>query len=300
LRSETKKQLVVALSKKITVAFQGELGAYSQQAVYSFFGRDNTRRVVPLPTLQRVFSVICEEKKSAPDFAVVPIENSLAGSVGETIDLLISKNVRIVGETSIPIRHCLIIHKNTALGKIKRVMSHPQALAQCREYLDKNGKNWEQVSVYDTAGSVKMIKEQKLMDAAGIASELAAEIYGMKLVKKGIEDDTSNTTRFVVVENAEKKRSVIGDRPSGDDKTSAIFATKHEPGCLVRALSVLSTKEINLNRIESRPYRGRPWEYYFYMDFSGHEKDEKVRNAIDELRGAVEELKILGSYERRV
>jgi chorismate mutase/prephenate dehydratase len=297
LRSETKKRQL-ALNKKITAAFQGELGAYSQQAVYSFFGRDNTKRVVPLPTLQRVFSEICE--KSSLDFAVVPIENSLAGSVGETIDLLISKNVRIVGETSIPIRHCLIIHEDTTIGKIKRIMSHPQALAQCREYLDKNGKNWEQVSVYDTAGSVKMIKEQKLMDTAGIASELAAEIYGMKLVKKGIEDDTTNTTRFVVVENEAKKTSAMRGVPSGDDKTSAIFATKHEPGCLVRALSVLSTKGINLNRIESRPYRGRPWEYYFYMDFSGHVKDEMVSNAIDELRGAVEELKILGSYERRV
>ena len=124
------------------------------------------RKVLPLPTLQRVFAVLCQ-RKGAPDFAVVPIENSLAGSVGETIDLLISKNVRIIGETSIPIRHCLIIHRDTSLSKIRKVMSHPQALAQCREYLD--GKQWEQLSVYDTAGSVKMIKEQNLKDTAGIA-----------------------------------------------------------------------------------------------------------------------------------
>ena len=137
-----------------------------------FFGREQVKEVAPLPTLQRVFSVLTQKGKS-PDFAVVPIENSLAGSIGETVYLLISKNVRIVGETSIPIKHCLIIHKNTTLGKIKKVMSHPQALAQCREYLDKNGKDWEQVSVYDTAGSVKMIKEQNLQDTAGIAGELS-------------------------------------------------------------------------------------------------------------------------------
>ncbi|MGA2873941.1 MAG: prephenate dehydratase [Nitrososphaerales archaeon] len=285
------------LNKKITAAIQGELGAYSQQAVYSFFERKNVREVVTLPTLQRVFSVLTQNAKS-PDFAVVPIENSLAGSIGETIDLVISKNVRIVGETSIPIRHCLIIHKNTTLDKIKKVLSHPQALAQCREYLDRNGKNWEQVSVYDTAGSVKMIKEQNLKDTAGIASELASEIYGMKLVKKGIEDDPTNTTRFVILQNADKKS--IDSEPSGDDKTSAIFATKHEPGCLVKALSALSSNGINLNRIESRPFRGKPWEYYFYVDFSGHMKEEKIRMAVEELRGEVEELKILGSYKRQV
>ncbi|MDG6904150.1 MAG: prephenate dehydratase [Nitrososphaerota archaeon] len=281
---------------KVTTAIQGELGSYSQQAVYSFFGRRTIKEVLPLPTLQRVFSVLTQ-RKGALDYAVVPIENSLAGSVGETIDLLISKDVRIVGETCIPINHCLIIHKDTTLGKIRKVMSHPQALAQCREYLDMNGKNWEQVSVYDTAGSVKMIKDQGLNDTAGIASELAAEIYGMKLAKKGIEDDDTNTTRFVVIEDA---RGPTETEPTGDDKTSAIFATKHEPGCLAKALSVLSSNGINLNRIESRPFRGRPWEYYFYVDFSGHMKEKKIKNAIEDLRGEVEELKILGSYKRRV
>ncbi|MDG6923070.1 MAG: prephenate dehydratase, partial [Nitrososphaerota archaeon] len=238
--------------------------------------------------------------KSVPDYAVVPIENSSAGSVGETIDLLISKNVRIIGETKVPVQHCLIIHSNTTLRKVKKVMSHPQALAQCREYLDKHGKRWEQIAVYDTAGSVKMIKEQRLLDTAGIASELASEIYGMKVVKKGIEDDKTNTTRFVVIEDWAGKVSEIATEPTGDDKTSAIFATKHEPGCLVQALSVLSSNDINLDRIESRPYRGRPWEYYFYVDFSGHMKNENVRSAVEELKSQVEELKILGSYQRRI
>ncbi|MDG6924083.1 MAG: prephenate dehydratase [Nitrososphaerota archaeon] len=286
----------MALNQTVSVAFQGELGAYSQKAVYSFFGRDQVKQVLPLPTLQRVFEVLCQ-KEDAPDFAVVPIENSTAGSVGETVDLLISKNVRIVGETSVPVEHCLIIHKDTDLGKIRKVMSHPQALAQCREYLDQNGRGWEQISVYDTAGSVKMIREQNLKDTAGIASELAAEIYGMKVAAKGIEDDHSNTTRFIVIENAQKNPK-ISNEPTGQDKTSAIFATKHEPGCLVRALSALSSRGINLDRIESRPIRGKPWEYYFYVDFSGHVREDACRKAIEDLRYQCEEVKVLGSYRR--
>ncbi|MGI0092061.1 MAG: prephenate dehydratase [Nitrososphaerales archaeon] len=283
----------------ISVAIQGELGAYSQQAVYSFFGRAKVGKVIPLPTLQRVFSSLCQEGgENAPDCAVVPIENSLAGSVGETVDLLISRNVRMVGETSIPVEHCLIIHKDTSFDKIKKVMSHPQALAQCREYLDRAG--WEQISVYDTAGSVKMIKEQNLKDVAAIASELACEIYGMKLAARDIEDDKSNTTRFVVIENAEKNSEISTGKPTGDDKTSAIFATKHEPGCLVKALSSLSSRGINLTRIESRPIRGKPWEYYFYVDFSGHMKEERCKMAAEDLKNHVDELKVLGSYKRNV
>ena len=283
----------------ISAAIQGELGAYSQQAVYSFFGREVPKQIVTLPTLQRVFSLI-NGNAVAPDFAVVPVENSLAGSVGETIDLLISKNVRIVGETSVPVSHCLIIHKDTSIDRIRKVMSHPQALAQCREYLDRMGRYWEQVSVYDTAGSVKMIREQNLMDVAGIASELACEIYGMKLAAREIEDDPSNRTRFVVVESGERKESNLPTEPTGDDKTSAIFATKHEPGCLVRALSALSSRAINVDRLESRPIKGKPWEYYFWIDFSGHVKEDQCKKAIEDLRYQTEELKILGSYPRGV
>jgi chorismate mutase / prephenate dehydratase len=299
--------LTVTVAKKlvlkkepISVAIQGELGAYSQQAVYSFFGREVARQIIPLPTLQRVFAAIGSMNKQSPDFAVVPVENSLAGSVGETIDLLISKNVRVVGETSVPISHCLVIHKDTSIEKITKVMSHPQALAQCSEYLDRKGHGWEQVSVYDTAGSVKMIKEQGLMNVAGIASELACEIYGMKLAAREIENDLSNRTRFVIVENGERESSNLPTEPSGDDKTSAIFATKHEPGCLVRALSALSSRAINLDRIESRPIKGKPWEYYFWIDFSGHIKEDRCRKAIEDLRYQTEELKILGSYPRGV
>jgi len=296
----------------LKVAFQGELGAYSQSAVYAFFGKSNVGEVIPLPTLQRVFGAVCGES-SSPDFAVVPIENSLAGTVGETVDLLIQKDVRIVGETSVPVEHCLIIHKDTTLDKIRKVMSHPQALAQCREYLDKSGRGWEQVSIYDTAGSVKMIKEQHLLDTAGIASELAAEIYGMKVAKRRIEDDHSNRTRFIVIERVSKRKkkkdsagsnlatsTFVDTEPTGKDKTSAIFVTRHEPGALVSALAALSTLGINLTKIESRPMRGRAWEYYFYVDFEGHVKEERCRKAIAKLAQQTEELKVLGSYRRGV
>ena len=289
------------LLANVVVAFQGELGAYSQKAVYSFFGRSGVGQVVPLPTLQRVFGSLCDEDSNL-DCAVVPIENSLAGTVGETVDLLISSDVKIVGETSVPVEHCLIIHKDSSLQKIEKVMSHPQALAQCREYLDGEGrKSWEQVSVYDTAGSVKMIKEHHLTNCAGIASELAAEIHGMKIAARGIEDDHSNTTRFIVVENTKKKvTSFLASEPTGNDKTSAIFVTKHEPGALVRALSALSSRGINLGKLESRPIRGKPWEYYFYVDFEGHEKEERCRKAIADLTYQSEELKLLGSYPKGV
>lgn len=285
------------LSKnKPTIALQGELGAYSQAAIYTFFGKEQVERVVPLPTFQRVFGALVESQEI--DYALVPIENSLGGTVGETADLLISKDVRIVGETSVPVEHCLIVNAETSLEEIKKVMSHPQALAQCREYLDRVGRHWEQVSVYDTAGSVKMIKEQKLLSCAGIASKLAADIYGMKVLANGIEDDHSNTTRFIVIERVNEKSSESA--PSGNDKTSIIFAVKHEPGALVKALSALSSRAINIGKIESRPYRSRPWEYYFYVDFDGHFQEEKCRRAIEDLHSQCEELKILGSYKRGV
>lgn len=279
------------------IAFQGELGAYSQSAIYSFFTRERVDEIIPLPTLQRVFSELTEKHSNAsPNYAVVPIENSSAGSVGETFDLLVSTDVRIVGEVAVPVRHALIVHRDSEIGNIRRVISHPQALAQCRKYLDS--KHWEQVSVYDTAGAVKIIKDQNLLDTAAIASELASEIYGMKLVEKSIEDDHTNSTRFLVLVSGSEKR--IRTKPSGTDKTSVIFSTKHIPGSLVRALSALSFRGINLSRIESRPIKSKPWEYYFYVDFDGHEDEERCRQALDDLSSQVLELKVLGSYPRTI
>ncbi len=286
------------LKAETRIAFQGELGAYSQSAVYTFFGRDRVREVIPLTTLQKVFSELCSDQKtnpSKPNYAVVPIENSTAGSVGETFDLLVSKDVKIIGETVVPIQHSLVIHRNSDMKSIKKVISHPQALAQCREYLESH--SWEQMAVYDTAGAVKIIRDQNLLDTAAIASELACEIYGMKLAERSIEDDHSNRTRFIVIMNAREASDVLQE-PTGNYKSSVIFSTKHAPGSLVRALSVLSFRGINLSRIESRPIKSKPWEYYFYVDFEGHVGEERCKQAIEDLRTQTLELKVLGSYER--
>lgn len=288
------------LKAETRISFQGELGAYSQSAVYSFFGRDNVAEVMPLPTLQRVFSELCSDPKtnpSKPNYAVVPIENSIAGSVGETFDLLVSRDVKIIGETAVPVQHALVIHRDADLKDVKKVISHPQALAQCREYLDAH--HWEQIAVYDTAGAVKMVRDENLLDTAAIASELACEIYRMKLVQRNIEDDHSNKTRFVILVSAPEASGLLPE-PSGSDKTSVIFSTKHAPGSLVRALSVLSFRGINLSRIESRPIKSKPWEYYFYVDFDGHLKEERCKQAIEDLQTQTLELKLLGSYKRAI
>ncbi len=283
-------------TSKYSIAFQGEIGAYSQSAIYAFFGRDNVNEVLPLPTLRQVFQNLVREGSRA-DYAVVPIENSLAGTIGETLDLLLlSNNVRIVGEVRIPISHALIAHENcSSISKIRRVISHPQAIAQCKEYLDAH--DWEQIPVYDTAGAAKMIRDENLEDTAAIASELAAEIYGLQILARHIEDDHSNQTRFIVI-TSNASSPVLVNSEANDYRTSIIFSTEHKPGSLVDSLSTLSSRKINLTKIESRPMKSRPWEYYFYVDFEGHEKDENCRNALDELKERTIELKILGSYKR--
>jgi prephenate dehydratase len=289
-------------SGKYSVAFQGEIGAYSQSAIYAFFGKDNVKEVLPLPTLRQVFQTLeREEEKSNAEYAVVPIENSLAGSIGETLDLLLlSRNLRIAGEVRIPISHALIVRENCSISKIRRVISHPQAIAQCKEYLDSHG--WEQIPVYDTAGAAKMVRDGNLEDTAAIAGELAAEIYGLKVLARGIEDDHSNQTRFIVITPISSVSTLDFEKgkPELNEgyRTSIIFSTEHKPGSLVESLSTLSSRKINLTKIESRPIKSRPWEYYFYVDFEGHEKDDNCRSALDELKKQTIELKILGSYRR--
>jgi prephenate dehydratase len=290
-------------SGKYSVAFQGEIGAYSQSAIYAFFGKDNVKQVLPLPTLREVFQTLEREEEEQPSaqYAVVPIENSLAGSIGETLDLLLlSRNLRIAGEVRIPISHALIVRENCSISKIRRVISHPQAIAQCKEYLDSH--EWEQIPVYDTAGAAKMVRDGNLEDTAAIAGELAAEIYGLKVLVRGIEDDHSNQTRFIVITPISSVSTLDFEKGkpelNQDYRTSIIFSTEHKPGSLVESLSALSSRKINLTKIESRPIKSRPWEYYFYVDFEGHEKDENCRSALDELKEQTIELKILGSYRR--
>ena len=266
------------------IAFQGERGAYSESAVYTFFG-DKTE-VKPCRDLTEVFESV--DKREVP-VGVVPVENSLEGSVNQTYDLFLTHNLKVSSEIIIRISHCLIANPSTSLEAVKTVYSHPQALAQCRSFLESLDS--ELIPTYDTAGSVKMLKEKGLKDAAAIASEKAAEIYGMKILAREIEDTPTNYTRFFVISK--------NDSPmTGKDKTSIIFAAKHIPGALYHSLGEFAKRDINLAKIESRPTRQKPWEYNFYLDFEGHRTEENCTEALKALKKRATFLKILGSYPR--
>ncbi|MEM2910200.1 MAG: prephenate dehydratase [Nitrososphaerota archaeon] len=269
----------------VAVAFQGELGAYSHIAALKFFGPINA---LTQKTIADVFEVV---EASEAKYGVVPFENSLEGSVNETYDMLLETSLHVAGEVKLRIVHCLIANAGTKISDIKRVYSHPQALAQCRTYIKAMG--WETVPYYDTAGSVKMLKESNVKDAAAIASELAAEIYGLNVLRRGIEDFAVNYTRFLVIGKEQATRT-------GKDKTSIIFTTKHIPGALYMALEDFARREINLTMLVSRPTKKTPWEYNFYVDFEGHISDDLVRDCLMALKDKTVFLKVLGSYPASV
>jgi chorismate mutase/prephenate dehydratase len=266
------------------VAFQGEKGAYSENAVHAFFSR--TVATEPCRNLSDVFEKV---EKGETEFGVVPVENSTEGSVNETYDLFLTHSPKVCGEKILKIDHCLVANPSTKLASIKTIYSHPQALAQCRRFLER--LNYEPIPVYDTAGSVKMMKEKRLKDAGAIASEGAAKLYGMKILARGIADSPNNYTRFFVLSKNDSP-------PTGRDKTSIIFSVRHTPGSLYRALGVLARKDINMTKLESRPTRQTPWEYNFYLDFEGHRTEERCREALTELEEKALFLRILGSYPR--
>ena len=270
--------------QKVKVAFQGERGAYSESAVYTFFGND--AKVKPCRDLTEVFESV--DKQDVP-VGVVPVENSLEGSVNQAYDLFLTHNLKVSGEVIIRISHCLIANPSTSLEAVRTVYSHPQALAQCRSFLERLGSDL--IPTYDTAGSVKMLREKGLKDAAAVASEKAAEIYGMKILAKEIEDTPTNYTRFFVISK--------NDSPStGEDKTSIIFAAAHTPGSLYHALGEFAKRNINLTKIESRPTKQKAWEYNFYLDFEGHRTEENCTAALKALEKSGAFLKILGSYPK--
>lgn len=266
------------------VAFQGERGAYSESAVFQFFG--SKVQVKPCRDFRDVFESVKKQEVSA---GVVPVENSLEGSINQNYDLFFSYDLKVCGEVIVRVEHCLIVNPGTSIDQIKSVYSHPQALAQCRSYLEK--AKWEIIPTYDTAGSVKILKEQKLTDAAAIASERAAELYGMQILARDIADNKENYTRFFVLS---KEDSPV----TGKDKTSIIFSAKHEPGSLYKALGEFAKGNINLTRIESRPTKKTAWEYNFYLDFEGHRTDPKCAEALKALEKYAIFVKVLGSYPK--
>jgi len=265
------------------VAFQGEPGAYSEQAVFNYFGDVETQ---PSESFDAVFA---EVASGDCDAGLIPIENSLAGSIHQNYDMLLRHDLHIVGEYFLRVRHCLIALPGMTKVDVKKVISHPQALGQCAAYLRGLGVKAE--SAYDTAGSVKILKESGMRDTAAIASRRAAEIYGMQILEEGIEDNAENYTRFLAI-------SQMVMRPDGEAKTSIVFTLKNQPGALFKALSVFALRDIDLTKIESRPLQGKPWEYLFYIDFIGATHEESIRKALDHLSEYALMLRVLGSYPR--
>src|SRR5271157_11627 len=269
------------------IAIQGELGSFSHEAAEAMLPQ---AKVVPCARSLDVFDRV---KRGTADGAVIPIENSLAGSVAEHFDLLLGRDVHIVREFRLRIVHNLIALPGAKLGDVRRVFSHPVALDQCRDLFTKNPR-LEPLPFYDTAGSVKHVVAERLRDAAGIASRRAAAVYGGKILKAGIEDDKKNFTRFFLIERGKIKRG--RPRPERNaDKTSLAFSLKNVPGALFKALSVFALRDISLSKIESRPMRGRPWEYVFFVDLLRGD-DEDSRNALRHLSEVAELVKVLGIY----
>ena len=264
----------------IHVSFQGERGAYSEAAARAFFNKEiNT---TPLATFAEVLE---DTSTGKTEYAILPVENSLEGSVGESYDLLYSTDLNATGEIYHRIEHCLI--GIGTLDEIDTVYSHPQALGQCRKFIEEH--NMKKIPAYDTAGSVKIVKELNKRNCAGIASKDAAEIYGVPIVSNNIANNLNNYTRFLILSKA---NSPI----TGNDKTSIIFSIKHEPGSLFRIIENFHKNNVNLTKIESRPTKTNMWEYNFYVDFEGHKNDSKILKMLEKIKQDTLFMKILGSY----
>lgn len=266
---------------------QGELGAFSQEAARQLLGP--RVEVAPYPTFESVFAALCTGKIDA---AVIPMENTLAGSVHENYDHLLHFDVRIAAETNVRIVHNLIAPPGVRFKDLRKVYSHPVALDQCHKFFARYPK-LKRVPFYDTAGSVKMVMEQRGPDAAAIASDVAAGIYGGTILKRSIEDDRQNFTRFFLLYSSKK---IPAQKRAKEWKTSLVFTTRNIPGALFRGLSAFALRDLNLTKIESRPLRGKPWEYLFYLDFLGRENDPRVQNALRHLGEIADFLRVLGSY----
>jgi len=266
----------------VKVAFQGERGAFSEDAGAKLFGKNID--FLPCIRLKEVFELVSQDKI---EFGVVPLENSQAGSINETYDLLLAYPLNIFSEVILRVSHYLMALPGQKLADITTIYSHPQALAQCAEFLSK--LNVEIMPSYDTAGSAKMIKEKKLSNCAAIASKRAADIYGLEILVPEIETSANNYTKFVAVSKQKAK-------PAQKSKTSLVFAAEHKPGSLYRILGIFATRNINLTKLESRPSRTKPWEYVFYADFEGHIDGEVCQEAMRELQRETTFIKVLGSY----
>ena len=267
------------------VAIQGEAGSFSHAAAREVLGADV--RLVPCATFEDLFRAV---ESGQATRGVVPIENSLAGSVYEAYDALGAHALHVVGETQVRVRHCLVVRPGTPLGDVRKVASHPVALAQCRRFFLEH-PTVAAVPAYDTAGSVRDLLADRLDANAAIGSALAATLYGGEVLLEGLEDHAENYTRFLVV--APEPGSL-----AGNSKTSLVFTLPNIPGSLYRAMGVFATRGLDLTKIESRPLLGRPWEYAFYLDVLGDPRGA-VADALAELAPLARELRVLGAYPAR-
>ncbi len=262
-----------------SVSFQGERGAYSEAAAKSFFDNIET---IPFATFAEILE---STSKGNSEYSILPVENSLEGSVGESYDLLYSTSLNVTGEIYHRVEHCLI-----GIGKLEdvdTVYSHPQALGQCRKFIEKH--NMKTIPAYDTAGSVKIIKELNKKNCACIASKTSSSIYNMPIISENIANNSNNYTRFLILSKKESTQTE-------NDKTSIIFSIKHEPGSLFRIIENFHKNNVNLTKIESRPTKSNTWEYNFYVDFEGNAKNSKISEMLEKIKQESLFMKVLGSY----
>ncbi|MEM5788735.1 MAG: prephenate dehydratase, partial [Syntrophobacteraceae bacterium] len=267
------------------VVYSGVPGSFSHKASLQFFGTE-----VPIrncASFRKVFDLVDSEEAA---FGVIPVENSLTGSIHENYDLLLEFDLRIVGELTLRIKHNLLGNENSTIEGLERIYSHPQVFQQCREYLEKN-PDWDLIACSDTASAVKRVKEGGDLKEGAIAGAEADDVYQMTLLKEGIETNPRNFTRFVVI-------SKSGFLPGLKNKSSLIFSVSDKPGALFETLRILAENNINLVKLESRPIHSRPWEYLFYADLEVDVTDEAQRHILESLNSRTEFLKLLGSYQK--
>ncbi len=273
----------LSLEQPLKVAFLGPQATYTHVAAMQQFGL--SAQLVPLKSISSIFEEVSRGRAS---YGVVPVENSNEGVVSHTLDMFMSSDLKIIAEILLPVSHDLL-NLSGQLSDVRKVISHPQAIGQCRSWLEENLPDTPLVDASSTASAAQQAVEDA--SVAAVASETAASLYGLRVVKHKIEDNPNNFTRFLIIGNQMQN-------PSGNDKTSIMFSVKDQAGILYRMLEPFSKRDINLAKIESRPMKGKAWEYIFFLDMLGHVQDQNIADAVEELRTYCQFLKVLGSFPK--